>query len=541
MKVSTKLGLGFGAVMLVLIFVITIGYYNMSRFSQANSWNVHTYEVMGEGSGMLTNMINMETGIRGYVVSGNENFLEPYNNGRKAFIEHFDKAKLLTSDNPSQQDRLAKILELHKEFSSVGETLIKLRKESVEGSRSMDSVIAFFREARDKKSMDAFRALESEFEKTESILLVKRSEDSASLEATTKLTLILGGIIGALLSAIIGYLIVHNLMKQLGGEPDYVSGIARQISVGDLTMSVAAKEGDAYSMVASMKEMQEKLKKMVSEVQSNSDQVLRTATEVATASTQVAEGSRLQSEAASSMAASVEEMTVSIDQVSSNAEEAKAASIYSGELSKKGAEVIQSAASEMVHIESSVTGSAKVIEGLQQQADGITAIVNVIKEIADQTNLLALNAAIEAARAGEQGRGFAVVADEVRKLAERTGNSTREISTMIGNIQGATRETVSSMEVGANKVTGGVKLANQAGQSIQQIQSEANRVVQVITDIADSLKEQSAASRDIAVNVERIAQMSEENSAAVQNTSSAANRLEELAVSLQTTIGQFKV
>ncbi len=115
MKVSTKLGLGFGAVMLVLIFVITIGYYNMSRFSQANSWNVHTYEVMGEGSGMLTNMINMETGIRGYVVSGNENFLEPYNNGRKAFIEHFDKAKLLTSDNPSQQDRLAKILELHKE------------------------------------------------------------------------------------------------------------------------------------------------------------------------------------------------------------------------------------------------------------------------------------------------------------------------------------------------------------------------------------------------------------------------------------------
>jgi methyl-accepting chemotaxis protein len=541
MKVATKLGLGFGAVLLVLIFVITIGYYNMSKFSQANSWNIHTYEVMEEGGGMLTNMINMETGIRGYVVSGNENFLEPYNNGRKAFIEHFDKAKSLTSDNSNQQDRLAKILELHKEFSSVAETLIKLRKESVEGSRSMDSVIVFFREARDKKSMDAFRALESEFEKTESTLLVKRSEESASLESTTKLTLIVGGIIGVLLSSIIGFLIVSNLMKQLGGEPDYVSEIARRISAGDLTMSVAAKKGDSQSIVASMKEMQEKLKKMVSEVQSNSDQVLRTATEVATASNQVAEGSRLQSEAASSMAASVEEMTVSIDQVSSNAEEAKAASIYSGELSKQGAEVIQSAASEMVHIESSVKGSAKVIEGLQQQADGITTIVNVIKEIADQTNLLALNAAIEAARAGEQGRGFAVVADEVRKLAERTGNSTREISTMIGNIQGATRETVSSMEVGANKVTGGVTLANQAGQSIQQIQTEANRVVQVITDIADSLKEQSAASRDIAVNVERIAQMSEENSAAVQNTSSAANKLEELALSLQATIGRFKV
>jgi len=338
-----------------------------------------------------------------------------------------------------------------------------------------------------------------------------------------------------------GFFIVRNLQHQLGGEPAYAAEVASKIAAGDLTMNVQTKAGDASSVLASMKEMQNKLKAMITKVQNNADQVLITATEVAAASTQVAEGSRYQSEAASSMAASVEQMTVSIDQVSSNAEEAKVISTHAGELSEKGAGVIQSAVVEMGHIESSVKESATVIEGLQNQAEGITNIVNVIKEIADQTNLLALNAAIEAARAGEQGRGFAVVADEVRKLAERTGNSTREIASMIGNIQSATRETVTSMEVGASKVTGGVTLANHAVESIQKIQTETNRVAQVITDISNSLKEQSSASRDIAINVEKIAQMSEENSAAVQHTSRAAHHLEELASSLQATIVLFKV
>jgi methyl-accepting chemotaxis protein len=167
--------------------------------------------------------------------------------------------------------------------------------------------------------------------------------------------------------------------------------------------------------------------------------------------------------------------------------------------------------------------------------------VNVIKEIADQTNLLALNAAIEAARAGEQGRGFAVVADEVRKLAERTAKSTQEIAGMIGKIQNSTREVVASMESSVGRVSSGVDLANQAGQSITQIKNESTRVAQVVGNISDALREQSEASRSIAQNVEKIAQMSEENSAAVLQTANAAGHLEKLALSLQNTISRFKV
>lgn len=344
-----------------------------------------------------------------------------------------------------------------------------------------------------------------------------------------------------IVSGIAAFLTIRSITRQLGGEPDYAAGIASRIAAGDLSMSVATKPGDAESMLAAMKKMQEKLKEMIAEVLTSAEQVSSTAAQLSASSSQVADGSRQQSEAASSMAAAVEEMTVSIDHVSDSAHEARNASSHSGELSEQGAKVIQNAVVEMAKIEGSVKASSHIIEALEQQSGEISAIVNVIKEIADQTNLLALNAAIEAARAGEQGRGFAVVADEVRKLAERTAKSTQEIAGMIEKIQGGTRDAVASMESGVAQVSSGVALANQAGQSITQIKTEAARVAQVVGDISDSLKEQSVASSDIAKNVEKIARMSEENSAAVQQTASAAQHLEQLASSLQSTIGRFKV
>jgi methyl-accepting chemotaxis protein len=240
------------------------------------------------------------------------------------------------------------------------------------------------------------------------------------------------------------------------------------------------------------------------------------------------------------MAAAVEEMTASIHSVARYAQDARAMAETSGRISDSGAAVIGSAIREMSNIAETVRTSSGAVAQLGAQSQQIASIVNVIRDIADQTNLLALNAAIEAARAGEQGRGFAVVADEVRKLAERTTQSTLEIATMVEQIQSGAGNAVTSMDLGVTQVEAGVKLASQAGESIAEIKNGAAQVDQAVISISDALSEQTAASQDIASNVEKIAQQAENNHSQALSTSSAAADLETLAEQLRKSIARFR-
>jgi len=336
------------------------------------------------------------------------------------------------------------------------------------------------------------------------------------------------------------FLVGRNILNTLGGDPQYAAAITRRIAAGDLTSDVKCQPGDTTSLLAGMKEMQDTLRRMIQEIVGGAERLATASDELLHASEEVAQSARLQSEAASAMAAAVEEMTVSIDQVAHNAGEAHGISEEAGSTSQQGTAIIQNAAVEMRKIADAVQSSSAIIEELGQQTDQITSIVNTIREIADQTNLLALNAAIEAARAGEQGRGFAVVADEVRKLAERTSLSTTEIAGMVEKIQNGTRNAVASMQSGVSQADRGVALANEAGESIVSIRDGALRVVDVVNDISSSIREQSSASSDIAKNIEQIAQMSEESAQAVQHTTAAARHLQELSTELHASVSRFK-
>lgn len=348
--------------------------------------------------------------------------------------------------------------------------------------------------------------------------------------------IVIGGVIGVCLT-----LVGRRVVRDIGGDPQAVSEITHRIATGDLTTEIVCAPDDTRSVLAGMKEMQLTLRRMIDDIVQSSAQLAAASGQLLNASEEVAKRSRAQSESASSMAAAVEEMTVSIDQVADNAREAHGISLQSDELSDKGTQIIQGAASEMTRIAQAVRSSASVIEELGQQSKQISSIVNTIREIADQTNLLALNAAIEAARAGEQGRGFAVVADEVRKLAERTSRSTAEITVMVEKIQTGTRDAVTSMEAGVTQAGRGVELAGQAESSINEIRGGARQVVSVVDNISASIREQSSASTNIAGSIEHIARMSEESANAVEETAKAARHLRTLSETLSVSVSRFKL
>lgn len=335
-------------------------------------------------------------------------------------------------------------------------------------------------------------------------------------------------------------LIVRRLLVQLGGEPADVIAIAQEIAKGDLSRSIATQPGDNGSLLTAIKKMQLGLREIIGGIRQSAEALAQSSSQLTQSSHKVLKASELQFDASTATAASVEEMTVCIAQISQNAEDAQQHASDTGLWPRKAPAFVYNVIEEM-NPSGTVTNASEVITSLGEQSHQISDIVKVIKEIADQTNLLALNAAIEAARAGEQGRGFAVVADEVRKLAERTTASTQEIAAMIHAVQGGTSDAVSGMSEGNARVKEGVEMVGNAGVSMERIQQGVQSVLSSVSEISASLREQNTTSTMIAGNVEGIARMTEENRSVIREVSAAADHLNKLAVHLKESVGQFRL
>jgi len=358
--------------------------------------------------------------------------------------------------------------------------------------------------------------------------------------AKAQRVLMLNVAVSLLALLLIGYLSAGAYFSVITSVRRLREGSGR-LAAGDLTARIELDTRDELRQVAaSFNEMAAAMRGLIGSIRDNSDHVADSARSLVTASGQIHVATQCQSDAASSMAAAVEQMTVGIEHIARNAGEADSLAHRSGELSRQGGEIVAAVVEEIRQIAASVSESAHTVAELGERSGQISAIVQVIGDIAAQTNLLALNAAIEAARAGEQGRGFAVVADEVRKLAERTAQSTREIGEMVAAIQQGTSGAVQGMEQGVIRVNEGVVRAQRAGEAMHGIREAANQVQGTVAEISHALREQSAASAEIAQKVSMIAQMAEENGSAVGSNHQTASRLSDLAGTLLDNVSRFK-
>jgi methyl-accepting chemotaxis protein len=344
-----------------------------------------------------------------------------------------------------------------------------------------------------------------------------------------------------LLSTYLFIALYLSITAQLGGEPFYVQEVVAQIAAGRLDTRIALQEEDDSSLLAAIRQMRNQLRETVSQLVQTSQQLDGAAHDVAEGASQVAHSSDRQSEAASSMAAAVEQLSTSLSVSAERSVEAHQLSCTAVGESSTGTVVIQSAGSSMQSIVREISTVSDTIHALSRQSESIVSIVDVIRDVADQTNLLALNAAIEAARAGEQGRGFAVVADEVRKLAERTAQSTTEIGGIVQQIQHTARQAVGTMHIGMQTVEAGQQHAQQAGTAILSIQQQIDQVQRAVAEIQSALTEQSHTSLQLAKNVEQVAQMSEENSRAMKGTAETVGQLKGLSEQLSALAARFTV
>jgi len=510
LKIGTRLYLAFGAVIALLAILVASAQANFSRLSEANGLNIHTYEVMGEANALLESLINIETGERGFALTGKDSSLEPLASGQRGFAEHLQKIRALTADNPAQLERLKALEGAQQQWLATAiDPVIALRRAAaVDGS--LDAVVAAEQAGKGKAAMDAMRILLADIGKTESMLLGQRSQEAAALQSRTTWVLLGGGVIAALLACMLAILLTRNITRPLVEAV----AVAQRVAQGDLSSDIVVRSQDETGqLMAALRDMNTALVGIVGEVRGGTDTIATASAQIAVGTMDLSSRTEQQASSLEETASSMEELTAAVKQNADNALAARSLASAASAVAVKGGTVV----SEVVQTMGSINDSSRKI------AD----IIGVIDGIAFQTNILALNAAVEAARASEQGRGFAVVATEVRNLAQRSASAAKEIKGLIDD----------SVE----KVGAGSKLVDQAGTTMQDVVDSVQRLSAIIGEITDASEEQRLGIEQVNEAISQMDQVTQQNAALVEEAAAAANAMQDQAAQLSHAVQVFRL
>nr|WP_315401141.1 methyl-accepting chemotaxis protein [uncultured Duganella sp.] len=510
--IGTRLYLGFGLIVAILLALITVAYSNFSKLTQANGWNVHTYEVLSASQQLLESLINMETGERGFALTGATASLEPYNAGKAAFQKDLAKVKSLTADNDKQQIRLKTLEDLEQQWrAGAAEPAISLRQAANADSSKMRAVIEFEQSAKGKSMMDQMRATLSQLADAEQSLLGVRAKDAASLQGSTNFTLVGGGALAVGLSVLLAVLLARMVLVPLRAilraTEDLRSGD------GDLTYRLASQNAEFGEVATSLNGFIQKLHDIITDVRNGTLTIASASQQIATGNLDLSARTEKQASSLEETASSMEELTSTVKQNADNARQATGLAASAADVAMRGSSVV----AEVVNTMAAINESARKISD----------IIGVIDGIAFQTNILALNAAVEAARAGEQGRGFAVVASEVRNLAHRSATAAKEIKTLINDSVG--------------KVETGTKLVADAGGTMDQIVTSVRRVTNIMGEISAASAEQEAGIMQVNLAISEMDSVTQQNAALVEEAAAASESMQDQARHLEQVVSVFKL
>jgi methyl-accepting chemotaxis protein len=531
LSVRAKLLFGFGVLIAITLVLGGAAYRGILVIDDAaNEIDRKTEErTLNDSVDLLA--LKEGAAARGFLLTGDEKELEKYESSKRDYVKVVDE--LTTKVKSEEGKRLfGQVKRAHETYMTVADREVQLKRDG----KQSDAVALMRTQAAPAVAAldEATDGFSAHVIKTKQDVDKRQDADVAQAKLIIVILCVVGVIAGALLSGVIS--------RSVSGAIGRIIAVIQELAANNLVVEdLETSEDEIGRAGTALNEMKNNLRGIIQSLSGTADHVASASEEISSSAEQQAQSASTQKDQTTQVATALQEMNVTVQQVSENSSKASDASRKAAETARHGGAIVDETLAKMQVIAASVRSTAGRVEELGKSSDQIGRIIGVINDIADQTNLLALNAAIEAARAGEQGRGFAVVADEVRKLAERTTTATKEIAQMIQTVQQETKQAVGAMEEGTRQVEEGVATTNKAGEALREIIQMSEQVGDMIAQIATAATEQSSATDEINRSMEQISSLVKESASGAQQSAQACQDLSGMAFELQKIVSNFKV